>query len=400
MPPALKYDFSPVVLDQLPANDNRFWPLLPLAANDNFPPAANDNLRMVISTGRLAQGLLKAMGRSYPLLNLALTGAQIYEWLSGSLSVPGALHPVGGGWVKVLDCAGGSSGTPAWANLSASFCAANAAAGHPLSDAVPVYATHIHMGLNRFWIGADRFWSTSTWARPSGGVATTFEGSSVNVEPVASPELGALSHVAPHLFPPNSPRPAPVAPGWNGAAAYGRMRRTVPLTAERSSSAYGRRPIPVSQQPKLVPDLVLVGPHQGYRSDPIYHYRPVPAALAPAVHEAKVRLQASDGSLWTLVKGYGKAARAYDAVTEGEEFIDAFYQALPSSARPRGSLNPLDKLEVVWEQREKLDYPQAVKNLLANEVEDRIIGAVRGKATDRWRKMDNSFIAAVRFSNI
>ena len=83
--------------------------------------------------------------------------------------------------------------------------------------------------------------------------------------------------------------------------------------------------------------------------------------------------------------------RALDKVSEASEIVDAIWRALPENARsPQRKRGLIDsagqygidgadwKLAQIWMNIDDVDWQQAIRNILANEVEDRIIGGVQG----------------------
>jgi hypothetical protein len=97
--------------------------------------------------------------------------------------------------------------------------------------------------------------------------------------------------------------------------------------------------------------------------------------------------------------------KALDVISEGSEVVDAFYQALPQSTRTEwGRRNPKKrednqgqyglggaewKGQALYYNWHKVDFGKAIKNVLANELEDRLYGAAhkaRGDLTFRGRK--------------
>lgn len=84
--------------------------------------------------------------------------------------------------------------------------------------------------------------------------------------------------------------------------------------------------------------------------------------------------------------------RILDSLSESAEVVDAFYDALPPDVKSRWSkgrdkrgfidsagqygIDGADwKLQALWHNWHKVDATQAVKNIVKNEVEDRVIGA-------------------------
>jgi hypothetical protein len=96
---------------------------------------------------------------------------------------------------------------------------------------------------------------------------------------------------------------------------------------------------------------------------------------------------------------------ALDVISEGSEVVDAFYQALPKSTRRewdrRNPERPGDnagqygltgadwKARALYANWHKVDFSKAIRNVLANQLEDRLYGAAhraRGDVTFRGRK--------------
>ena len=94
----------------------------------------------------------------------------------------------------------------------------------------------------------------------------------------------------------------------------------------------------------------------------------------------------------------GQLAGALDKISEGCDMIDALYQALPPEVDKKWQCSRVAggfggqyevggcncKAAALWHNFHKLDLDAAVKNLLANELEDRLIGAGMG-ARDKLR---------------
>ncbi len=121
--------------------------------------------------------------------------------------------------------------------------------------------------------------------------------------------------------------------------------------------------------------------------------RSMPAG--PNVHERKGKAGQLGAALF----------KALDVISEGSEVVDAFYQALPQATRTEwGRRNPKKrsdnqgqyglggaewKAQALFHNWHKVDFGKAIKNVLANELEDRLYGAAhkaRGDLTFRGRK--------------
>lgn len=91
-------------------------------------------------------------------------------------------------------------------------------------------------------------------------------------------------------------------------------------------------------------------------------------------------------------RGIAAVFAGLDLISESAEVVDAFYQALPKDVRDKWDRGerPGDqmgqygidgadwKLQALWHNYHKLDLEQAIKNVLVNELEDRLYGAAFG----------------------
>lgn len=89
----------------------------------------------------------------------------------------------------------------------------------------------------------------------------------------------------------------------------------------------------------------------------------------------------------------GRVLAVLDAVSEGAEVVDAFYEALPKkvqdnwdcnrnaafidSAGQYGIDNADCKLGALWHNWHKVDMNKAVQNIVANHIEDKVIGGIQ-----------------------
>lgn len=104
---------------------------------------------------------------------------------------------------------------------------------------------------------------------------------------------------------------------------------------------------------------------------------PNPTRPSERTRERKVK-----GSLQTILK-------ALDIVSESSEFVGAFYDALPEDVRDRWDqkgrglmdnagqygIDGVDwKLNALWHNWHKVDVEQAIKNVIANELQDKLLG--------------------------
>lgn len=75
---------------------------------------------------------------------------------------------------------------------------------------------------------------------------------------------------------------------------------------------------------------------------------------------------------------------AYHSMTEINDFFDALAEAIPGN--PCGKMPGFQKMACVIEHWPEINAGQALVNIAANEIEDRIIGRLQGKLSDALKK--------------
>ena len=73
--------------------------------------------------------------------------------------------------------------------------------------------------------------------------------------------------------------------------------------------------------------------------------------------------------------------------TEFNDFVDCVHDALPDEFQAGRWSTPQAKLEAVWKGRDELDYAQVIKNLISNEIEDKIVGKLNGLAGEGLKNL-------------
>lgn len=85
-----------------------------------------------------------------------------------------------------------------------------------------------------------------------------------------------------------------------------------------------------------------------------------------------------------------------DYVSERAETVDALYDALPDRTKKKWGCGKVNrglidsagqygidaadcKLQALWHNYHKIDLDKAIKNIVANEIQDKVIGGVAGK---------------------
>lgn len=75
-------------------------------------------------------------------------------------------------------------------------------------------------------------------------------------------------------------------------------------------------------------------------------------------------------------------ARIANVVTESNDAINALYDALPDNVKRKWHGRLTTRLAVIFQNLDKMDWSQALTNLLTNEIEDRAIGTI-GRVTGK-----------------
>lgn len=176
-------------------------------------------------------------------------------------------------------------------------------------------------------------------------------------------------------------RPTP----FSGAA----FRRPIPRVRPRPVIDPNDLPI-LWFGPNPVPLPTVLVPHR--QNDPLGSTRNngdskpsfVPRGPPPA-RVKEVKLRAITGVVAVLQK-------AVHATTELLDHLDSFHDALPKQFQAKGGFikglgfrnaTPQAKAQAVMQNFDKLDWNEVVKNIIANEIEDRILGRANAKA-DRF----------------
>lgn len=125
------------------------------------------------------------------------------------------------------------------------------------------------------------------------------------------------------------------------------------------------QPVPVQPPPIVLPPVNPVLPGGGSVVVRPPGYKPPFTPPGRGVKERKwIAAVASSSPLGRIVNG----------VTEGADLVEAFYGALPDYLKGCRTLQC--KLAALYEHWDKVNMLQAIANIVANQVEDRIIGGV------------------------
>lgn len=83
--------------------------------------------------------------------------------------------------------------------------------------------------------------------------------------------------------------------------------------------------------------------------------------------------------------------RAYEGLTELDDFVDAIWESLPKKLRTKGQrVGMAQKLLDIYNNADSISITDAVANLMANAIEDAIVGRLQGAAGKALRDMQLS----------
>ena len=176
-----------------------------------------------------------------------------------------------------------------------------------------------------------------------------------------------IPHWRPRPGPDGEPRPTPQP----GPGVYPRPAPrpeedpwTNPDIMPRPSPAVRPRPARSPSQQPAIDVGVRIAPRgrpQPFLRPGYHHWRKPP----PGVKEKKRGMRA---------RGLGGLLGALNAVTEGLDFLDAFWDALPDWAKTPFA-TPQEKMGDLWEHWDALNPADVLENLLKEAAEDRFYGS-------------------------
>lgn len=199
------------------------------------------------------------------------------------------------------------------------------------------------------------------------------------VLPLNNPDTWHISHNA-HNAKPNE------APAFPYPIPYNVLPRLNPAASPNRAVSYGlpnQSPVPDADfYPQTVNNNWSV---QVQTPAPEPNTAPRTHTLSPPVKrgdsgtkERKTRLSPA---ISAILKGVSKA-------TEGVDFVNALYDALPPQYRPRyrktkhekRAVTPQEKMKALWENADKIDISEAIENLISNQIEDYVYGKIGQQA--------------------
>lgn len=325
----------------------------PAGANDNAPRPANDNVRRARALLNLSpKG--RALLRKMPYVKTAANAYELWRLLNQTSSLGQVEQPMDGMWTLQTDCAFPLAITHYV--LNSTGCTAPSVSTPCVGGQVVTGAVGINMPvtLNRCRLiklnhsstalnGSPRYTTLQYWWRNS----------STTPSPVGQVFARQI---------PRAPKPQPVL-NPNALPIFWPM----PLPT----------PVPFALAPYRVNDPIGTTRSNG---DPKPARRF--ARKPPGPGEKEVKLRA------TLPAGVLAIQKAGHAVTEGLDLLDSFYDALPKTVRSAGvfkggkwwKVSPQEKVRVIWNNFDQLDWDKVIKNLAKNEIEDRILGRANASA--------------------
>lgn len=359
---------GPVPRTPDPANDNR-----PPPANDNRPPPARQRppegrrgTGEDIARRRAREAARRAARRAWRFLRFFPLGKAIgvgidigdayVEWRLGGKTA-GATNPEPGApWTKVKTCFGG--GAAGWyPGGGANPCA------YALASAVRSFGTPVPNGVNTIALLVARqnpvipsytHYTGTYWSRPPASYPDYYV-------PVGRPwfiPVGQPQPVPdPWALPIGRPAPSPVAPPY----------RAIPY-----------RPWP---DPYAPAERTIRGPAPVRRSPPpSFEIWPSPGKARPRHRREPPEPPVQERKFIATLDGATVLGRSISWLTEGLDFLDSLYDALPDHLRKRDA-TPQEKARALRDHFKEIDIPKALENLLKNELEDRFYGLLsRGMA--------------------
>lgn len=345
-------------------------------ANDNFRPR-NSAPRVPINPRRLAR-FGRIILRANPYINLLDNAINLYEIFMGS-------QPEGwsnlGSWQLVATC---STPDPTYnmgpgligrTSISMNSTLINAAnrctklqaiigdVGNPWAS-VEDWARTVSIGKTTTFGTSPRGQAQQTFSRPEQG---SFD--LPQYQPARPPAI--LPPVVPETWP-STADPA-LAPPFMGQP----FSAPVPYHLNPIWRAPNRVVSNGTDNPPLgtVPNDWSVS--IDVSRNPLPHSAPKTHELRPPRdNEKEGKVKASALAVYAL--------KAVNHVTEGIDFVNALYDALPTEYRPKFkdtnyellNVTPEKKAKAIFQNFDKINLAEALQNLISNEFEDRLIGEV------------------------
>lgn len=177
--------------------------------------------------------------------------------------------------------------------------------------------------------------------------------------------------------PQRSPDEQSWADNGDGDPAVSRPRRTTYSPGRLVTPDGPGREIDIGGQPNKPPVVrPLPGPH---------------VRRPPGKREKERKIDApTDGLAY-----WGR--KAIGAITEGLDFVDAFYDALPDRYRLPWAASPEQKMRALYRHWDRVQMGEAIANLAYNHVEDMVIGKAQKATKEALKKAVEDLKLGPRF---
>lgn len=355
--------------------------------------ANNDNSRLPpspakISVPPLLKGALKVFRKANPYIRAWDIANELINIGASYTDYDGLPYPSSGGWTQVVnDCDPPPTNKQRWeycvnrypVNLCASF---DGGIKNIIDNGfvIPNWWTHMHVGGTYSAIGDSystrRFWTEAKYSRPSGtGTATEWQYPSV---------ITQQAYLLPVL---NGSKLLSYEPMFqNGnSQSFSPSVRELPILRQ-----YRKYRQSFGGECSIVDNVVrentnLIAKPFGLGSTTNVNYK-ISSETKRNTYERKVTIEQG----FKLVPKKGIITKLRDIgyhATEFNDFVDCVHSALPDELQAEWGSTPQAKLEAIWKGRESLDYAQVIKNLIINEIEDRIVGKLNGLAGEGLKKL-------------
>jgi len=384
-----------------PSRDPRVPPIEPprrSGANDN----RRQRIRVPTNLGRLGRYGRTAL-RLNPYLRLAGDALNILEFLSAGQEE--GFQNVGA-WSKYAQCnspditytgamgRGGMSAAVMSVTLGnlASGCLVGQATndvGDPWQD-VTSSRYSVTFGKTKIIAGSPRMQIQEAWSRPNPSTFTRPDYVLAKAAVVLVPPLPQFWPVTanPNLAPPL------LAPALAPPVPY----RFIPSWKHPNRQTSNG----VSQtNPSTVPNDWSVSISASPSSKPAAGHAPTTHSVQPPrggkEKEQKVK----------MTRGMVNALQAINAVTEANDFINSLYKALPAQYRPRYKQTEYEKLVLRPDQKalailkhvDKINWDDAIKFLIENEIEDRFYGSLGRAGGEISKRIGSSYGGGINTLN-
>lgn len=411
------------------------WPL-PQPANDNLPVPANDNSAARAAERKAARYFGKKMGarlvgrvasRFIPLLGEALLAWDLYEaWKQLNYLGPVGSWKVAGNWVKYAQYCQQDIGRPvSGALLGAGVCGATYQV-KDVNETRPVRPTDLYFHFSKWAspsvLGYSYYEMYSMWHRVSAGQGRVLARAMAPLSPASVPSIpwpsldpASIPVGSPALTPQPIPysvlphvKPSPDAPPKEQLeVGYDYPPNNLPDLYPDSVAPpvpdFGDGDEPPPDEPiirisyKYLVDIVL-----RMVWEIVFHLASgTESTVKPRVlTKGKVKVQISNKHAFRPPRKGEKEKkfilspsannlfrRLFDIATEVDDFVDALYRALPKEDRLHGKWvqdptgrwhwrNPslAERAQQVLTHSDDLNGRQALKNLVKNEINDRLYG--------------------------